>query len=210
MIRIWTFAVIASITALANTASAATVNAINNYGDALAMVDKTQSLDLPVGASWAAAPLTVSPDASLGGQYRSPFESANHSSVGYYSVGVSNNYSGTGNPAILNLDNPATTFSLLWGSPDYYNRLELYDGMDLLISISGAGFTVQALEASFVWVTAGLGEQFTQARFFSDGRNAFEFSNVGVSPVPVPAAVWLFGSALLGFVSLSRRKKLKA
>jgi hypothetical protein len=30
----------------------------------------------------------------------------------------------------------------------------------------------------------------------------------GVSPVPVPAAVWLFGTALIGFVGLSRKTKV--
>jgi hypothetical protein len=28
-----------------------------------------------------------------------------------------------------------------------------------------------------------------------------------VSPVPIPAAVWLFGSGLLGLVGMARRKK---
>jgi len=31
-----------------------------------------------------------------------------------------------------------------------------------------------------------------------------------VSPVPVPAAVWLFGSAMIGLVGFSRKKKLQA
>ncbi len=35
------------------------------------------------------------------------------------------------------------------------------------------------------------------------------FLNINVSPVPVPAAVWLFGSALLGFVGMSRRTSIK-
>ena len=30
-----------------------------------------------------------------------------------------------------------------------------------------------------------------------------------LSPVPVPAAVWLFGSALIGFVGMSRRRSIK-
>jgi hypothetical protein len=30
----------------------------------------------------------------------------------------------------------------------------------------------------------------------------------GVSPVPVPAAVWLFGTALIGFVGMSRRRNV--
>lgn len=37
---------------------------------------------------------------------------------------------------------------------------------------------------------------------------SFDYSN-NLSPVPVPAAAWLFGSALLGFAGY-RRKKLKA
>ena len=33
--------------------------------------------------------------------------------------------------------------------------------------------------------------------------------NVGpLNPVPVPAAIWLFGTALLGFVGMSRRRKV--
>ena len=41
------------------------------------------------------------------------------------------------------------------------------------------------------------------------GYNAgFELTGAGlVSPVPVPAAVWLFGSGLLGLVGVARRKK---
>jgi len=31
---------------------------------------------------------------------------------------------------------------------------------------------------------------------------------IGVNPVPVPAAVWLFGSGLLGLVGIARRKKV--
>ena len=29
-----------------------------------------------------------------------------------------------------------------------------------------------------------------------------------LNPVPVPAAVWLFGSGLLGLVGIARRKKI--
>jgi hypothetical protein len=35
----------------------------------------------------------------------------------------------------------------------------------------------------------------------------FDIDAVRVSPVPLPAAAWLFGSALIGFFGLSRRKK---
>lgn len=40
-------------------------------------------------------------------------------------------------------------------------------------------------------------------RFFID-----DFKAYSTSPVPVPAAVWLFGTALIGFVGMSRRRKV--
>ena len=44
-----------------------------------------------------------------------------------------------------------------------------------------------------------VGDAFTSATVFS--------GNIVNSPVPVPAAVWLFGSGLLGLVGVARRKK---
>ena len=42
-------------------------------------------------------------------------------------------------------------------------------------------------------------------RLSGNGSTAFEVFNV--SSVPVPAAVWLFGSGLLGLIGIARRKK---
>lgn len=39
------------------------------------------------------------------------------------------------------------------------------------------------------------------------GPAATAVANLGPAPVPVPAAVWLFGSGLLGLVGIARRKK---
>ena len=33
------------------------------------------------------------------------------------------------------------------------------------------------------------------------------FGGAALSPVPVPAAIWLFGSGLIGLIGLARRKK---
>jgi hypothetical protein len=44
-----------------------------------------------------------------------------------------------------------------------------------------------------------------------DGADTIGVDNVALStinPVPVPAAVWLFGTALIGFVGMSRRRKV--
>jgi hypothetical protein len=45
---------------------------------------------------------------------------------------------------------------------------------------------------------------------FSANQNAFETDNhaYSVSAVPLPAAAWLFGSALLGFMTVSNRRKV--
>jgi hypothetical protein len=41
----------------------------------------------------------------------------------------------------------------------------------------------------------------------SDNVNSWAVHAGNVSAVPVPAAVWLFGSGLIGLVGLARRKK---
>ena len=43
-----------------------------------------------------------------------------------------------------------------------------------------------------------------------DGTQYSELYNVTITAVPVPAAVWLFGSGLLGLVGVARRKKSSA
>lgn len=45
------------------------------------------------------------------------------------------------------------------------------------------------------------GKDYQQVLLFSD-----DFT-IGMSPVPVPAAVWLFGSGFLGLVGIARRRK---
>jgi hypothetical protein len=46
----------------------------------------------------------------------------------------------------------------------------------------------------------------------TNGEQALEglFSSVGVSEVPLPAAMWLFASGLAGFVAISRRRQSRA
>lgn len=59
----------------------------------------------------------------------------------------------------------------------------------------------------------GLDVNITSISFASLGRilgsqnHEFALQSLGVSAVPVPAAIWLFGSALLGMVTISRRRK---
>lgn len=46
-----------------------------------------------------------------------------------------------------------------------------------------------------------------QAWGFNNGGQYSELFNIQVSAIPVPAAIWLFGSGLLGFIGIARRKK---
>lgn len=53
-------------------------------------------------------------------------------------------------------------------------------------------------------------ETLTLSGFWDPGNGAI--SNVAiwgnVSPIPVPAAIWLFGTALIGFIGISRRTRV--
>ena len=52
--------------------------------------------------------------------------------------------------------------------------------------------------------------EFTAAsgsEFWDDHNNDYALAGVAVSAVPVPAAAWLFGSALIGLIGFSKRRK---
>jgi hypothetical protein len=49
------------------------------------------------------------------------------------------------------------------------------------------------------WTTSALGDK---------NLSHFSIYTSGISPVPVPAAIWLFGTALIGFIGMSRRTKI--
>ena len=77
-----------------------------------------------------------------------------------------------------------------------------YDWSDSLVGTSA----VFDLSSSFQNLIAG----FTDIRYLeirANSNNAwFSIDDLEVSAVPVPAAAWLFGSAMLGFFGFSRRK----
>ena len=68
-----------------------------------------------------------------------------------------------------------------------------------------------------LWIQLGFGSAYCKSHEdpLSDhcskhGTNTLEYlaAELNVSPVPVPSAVWLFGSALLGFIGMSRRTRV--
>ena len=57
-----------------------------------------------------------------------------------------------------------------------------------------------------LWVNGVVQIGFNNLVGNDDGSGMF-YDNVSFSPVPVPAAVWLFGSGLIGLIGIARRRK---
>jgi hypothetical protein len=77
-------------------------------------------------------------------------------------------------------------------------------GEDLVYTITGAGLTANSFNF-FATPDGGFGPYLSVARFQDTGPLQEDSDWVGA--VPVPAAVWLFGSGLLGLVGIARRKR---
>ena len=209
-------------------ASAATVSVEANAPESWGQVETTATTTLSSGASWNIAPATVND--SVNGQYKSPFDPANADNgvnvpsgqqvsgwedLDYFTVGspIPNNVP---SPAILDLGGEKTILSLLWGSVDLYNAIQLRLGGGVIHTVSGQdvfdnGGEPAASGAALVRIS-GAGP-FDEVRFFSnfavsDEKDvpAFEFSNV-VASVPLPAGGWLLITALGGMAALRRRRK---
>jgi len=79
--------------------------------------------------------------------------------------------------------------------------LSVFDMLNVTFDVlpSASGVTSAALSASF------LGD------FGQDGvavtAPTFNGATVNINAVPVPAAIWLFGSGLIGMIAISRRRK---
>jgi len=100
--------------------------------------------------------------------------------------------------------------------------MDLYKGTgteQATITIDGSFFsTVDAIGSGgdggyaslFTTPIIGQSIEFSAAfgdAFKDDRTNDYALAGVNVSAVPLPAAVWLFGSVIAGFVGFSRFKK---
>lgn len=145
---------------------------------------------------------------SVGSVKRSPWELAgstvNHNAADAWYTSVGADSSATYSFGLSN----AATF--VWGSPDTYNTLEFLLGgsvVDTVIlggseNIDPASFSTNSALVTLTDITGGA---FDGLRF-SSGENAFEFANLEVAPVPLPAAGLLMLAGLGSFAALRRRK----
>jgi hypothetical protein len=112
--------------------------------------------------------------------------------------------------ATFTLATPAHYFGFLWGSVDKFNKISFLGlGDKLLATFTGADMPTSNGKS-------GLGGSY-YANFTTSEKilkvvltstcDAFEIDNVRVSTVPVPAALPLFGAALVGMGLVSRRRR---
>jgi hypothetical protein len=107
----------------------------------------------------------------------------------------------------FDFDAPVDAFAFLWGAADYDWTLSAFNGNTLLetlilnptrgsnlgdyFGIAHAGMTHATLTGNFIDYV------------FIDN---FTVKSADVSAVPVPAAVWLFGSGLMGLMGFNRKR----
>jgi hypothetical protein len=107
-------------------------------------------------------------------------------------------------------------FGLWWGSMDTYNTFEFLaeDSTTVVATVLGTTFSsgsgAQDSSETNKYVNFYGLPNFYGVRITST-QYAFELDNIAVgqniNPVPIPAAVWLLGSGLLGLVGIRRRFK---
>jgi hypothetical protein len=179
---------------------------------------------LPTGPS---VPLVQIISGSSSGVYRSPYEDSDGAiRTGYTSTlytSIQGGAEGTWNIS-------GHILSLVWGSPDTYNQIEFYSGLNGtgssvgFITGGGGDLTIPppgAPQLNHDWVTLFVTGLFQSVTLRSINQNAFEFTSLsgcaagtacGPPPngTPIPGAAMLFGSVLAGgagFGAWRRRRK---
>lgn len=120
----------------------------------------------------------------------------------------------SGGSATYALNSSVSGISFLWGSVDLFNSIEFLLGNAVVDSLTGT----QALVGYVPGVGNGAGtiEISALAAFdkiiFKSSGDAFEYANLQVTAVPLPAALPLYGAgiAVLGFMGWRRRQKIAA
>jgi hypothetical protein len=118
--------------------------------------------------------------------------------------------------ATYNINAPAA--ELLWGSPDLYNEVTFFSepgGMGTnLGSFIGAdlacfGTSCHATAFDLVTFAASSGDigSVVLSNSMNGLGNAAAFEFAGPEPIPLPPAIYLFGSVLGGAFWMSRRKR---
>jgi len=143
--------------------------------------------------------------ASVGGQYRSPWQGTALEGVGTYTSVQQDSY------ASYVFDKGYNSVEFMWGSVDNYNGLEFYYEGSWVDALYGDDAQFSGLDKGIGFIVASIVASgvFDEVRFLSDS-NAFEYANMTVSAVPLPAALPLYGAGLAAFGFIGWRKRRKA
>jgi hypothetical protein len=142
---------------------------------------------------------------SIGGVRRSPWDTI----AGMENTGTYTSVSGDSSAA-YELTSAINSFDFMWGSVDDYNIIEFYFDGGWVDSLMGDDAQLDSAPKGVEWINASVSSVFLfdEVRFIS-GSNAFEYANVQLSAVPLPAALPLYGAgiAVLGFMGWRKRRK---
>jgi len=122
-----------------------------------------------------------------------------------------------GGHSTFTFNSPINYIGFTWGSVDPYNSISFYDASNNLIdTIGGATIIAGAgLTASDPGVNGSVYANFTSATgiakiIMNSSINAFEVDNISVAQLPLPAALPMFGAALMGLGGFRKKFAAKA
>jgi hypothetical protein len=137
-------------------------------------------------------------NSSSEGQYRSPWQSTAFDTLTYTSVrdGVAG-YNISGN-----------SLSLFWGSPDWYNTLTFYTGVNGTgDSISLTGLLLGDPQAIGHHLVRFLTDQVFRSITIASSQPAFEFANLTATPIPAALPLFATGLGVLGWFARRRKRQ---